>query len=88
MKRMLGDHAHSWPTTLFERDVNRKLDAPSPFACTRVSLTESVCFSEASGNKIANCTFFGGEADPLLEVQGAGMVFEDVRLIHVAFCRA
>ena len=36
MKRMLGDHAHSWPTTLFEKDVNRKLDASSPFnfACT------------------------------------------------------
>ena len=49
---------------------------------------KSVSISEASGNKIANCTFFGGEADPLLEVQGAGMVFEDVRLIHVACCRA
>ena len=39
-----------------------------------------ISVSEASGNKIANCTFFGGEADPLLEVQGAGMVFEDVSL--------
>ena len=83
MKRMLGDHAHSWPTTLFEKDVNRKLDASSPFACTcraGSANLKRISVSEASGNKIANCTFFGGEADPLLEVQGAGMIFEDVRL--------
>ena len=54
MKRMLGDHSHSWPTTLFEKDV-----------------------TYWSGNKIANCTFFGGEADPLLQISGAGMQIED-----------
>jgi hypothetical protein len=54
MKRMLGNHVNSWPTTLFDRDT-----------------------MGSTGNRIFNCTFFGGEADPLLQVNGAGIHFED-----------